>query len=184
MAAEFFDSEGLLLVDIMPHGTTINSDAYMATLKKLQARLSRVRSHRQKQDVLVLHDNVQSPTSLYGIRFRIFRIGEKVNVDNFIGTEWIVGEMMTSCGDTYFKCFFSNDSIAPNATTTETKIDATPSRNCEKEETRHKFRNSRRKQAMERRKEHYNHEVSLPSSNRHNEKTRQIDKAKQEPTSV
>ncbi|KAJ4447701.1 hypothetical protein ANN_09709 [Periplaneta americana] len=49
----------LLLVDIMPHGTTINSDAYVATLKKLQVRLSRVRRHREKQDVLLLHDNAQ-----------------------------------------------------------------------------------------------------------------------------
>ncbi|KAJ4427066.1 hypothetical protein ANN_26865 [Periplaneta americana] len=32
--------EGILLVDIMPHGTTINSDTYVANLKKLQARLS------------------------------------------------------------------------------------------------------------------------------------------------
>ncbi|KAJ4449547.1 hypothetical protein ANN_00948 [Periplaneta americana] len=54
-----FDSEGLLLVDIMPHGTTINSDGYVATLKKLQVRLSRVRRHREKQDVMLLHDNTQ-----------------------------------------------------------------------------------------------------------------------------
>ncbi|KAJ4432433.1 hypothetical protein ANN_21052 [Periplaneta americana] len=47
--------EGLLLVDIMPHGTTINSDAYVATLKKLQVRLSHVRRHWEKQDVLLLH---------------------------------------------------------------------------------------------------------------------------------
>lgn len=46
-------------MDIMPQGTTINSDAYVATLKKLQARLSRARPHRQKQDVLLLHDNVR-----------------------------------------------------------------------------------------------------------------------------
>ncbi|KAJ4442527.1 hypothetical protein ANN_04114 [Periplaneta americana] len=51
--------EGLLLMDIMPHGTTINSDAYVATLKKRQARLIRVRRHREKQDVLLLHDNAQ-----------------------------------------------------------------------------------------------------------------------------
>ncbi|KAJ4448114.1 hypothetical protein ANN_10126 [Periplaneta americana] len=42
MAAVFFNSEELLLEDIMPHGTTINSDGYVATLNKLQARLSRV----------------------------------------------------------------------------------------------------------------------------------------------
>ncbi|KAJ4437447.1 hypothetical protein ANN_17591 [Periplaneta americana] len=59
MATVFFDSEGLLLVDIMPHGTTINSDAYVATLKKLLARLSRVRQHQENQDVLLLHDNAQ-----------------------------------------------------------------------------------------------------------------------------
>ncbi|KAJ4435541.1 hypothetical protein ANN_18157 [Periplaneta americana] len=51
--------EGLLLVAIMPHGTTINSDGYVATLKKLQVRLSRFRRHREKQDVLLLHDNAQ-----------------------------------------------------------------------------------------------------------------------------
>ncbi|KAJ4442381.1 hypothetical protein ANN_03967 [Periplaneta americana] len=51
--------EGLLLVDIMPYGTTINSDGYVVTLKKLQVRLSRVRRHQEKQDVLLLHDNAQ-----------------------------------------------------------------------------------------------------------------------------
>ncbi|KAJ4447709.1 hypothetical protein ANN_09717 [Periplaneta americana] len=59
MATVFFDSEGLLLVDITPHETIINSDAYVETLKKLQARLSSVRRHREKQDVLLLHDNAQ-----------------------------------------------------------------------------------------------------------------------------
>ncbi|KAJ4447360.1 hypothetical protein ANN_09366 [Periplaneta americana] len=51
--------EGLLLLDNMPHGTTINSDVYVANLKKLLVRLSRVRRHREKQDVLLLHDNAQ-----------------------------------------------------------------------------------------------------------------------------
>ncbi|KAJ4451603.1 hypothetical protein ANN_03072 [Periplaneta americana] len=59
MVTVFFDSEGLLLVDIMPHGTKINSDAYVATLKELQARVSRVRPHRDYQDVLLLHDNAR-----------------------------------------------------------------------------------------------------------------------------
>jgi hypothetical protein len=36
MATVFFDSEGILLVD-KPQETTINSDTYVATLKKLQA---------------------------------------------------------------------------------------------------------------------------------------------------
>ncbi|KAJ4445782.1 hypothetical protein ANN_12467 [Periplaneta americana] len=59
LKSQLIIKEGLLLVDIMPHGTTINSDGYVATLKKLQVRLSRVRRHREKQDVLLLHDNAQ-----------------------------------------------------------------------------------------------------------------------------
>jgi hypothetical protein len=51
MAMVFFYSEGLLFVDIMLQGTTINSDAYVATLKKLQAQLSCARPHQQKHDV-------------------------------------------------------------------------------------------------------------------------------------
>ena len=46
MATEFFNSEGLLLVDIMPYGIIISSGTYMATIKKLQARLCRVRPRR------------------------------------------------------------------------------------------------------------------------------------------
>jgi transposase len=42
----------------MPHGTTINPDAYVVILKKLQARL-----HWQKHDVLLLHDNTQPHVS-------------------------------------------------------------------------------------------------------------------------
>jgi hypothetical protein len=50
MATVFFDSEGLLLVDIMPQGTTINSDAYVVTLKKLQAFEQKVTSvHTSRQ---------------------------------------------------------------------------------------------------------------------------------------
>ncbi|KAJ4433285.1 hypothetical protein ANN_15544 [Periplaneta americana] len=63
MATVFFDSEGFLLLDIIPHGTTINYDAYVATLKKLQARKNRVRPHREKQDDLLLHDNARSYVS-------------------------------------------------------------------------------------------------------------------------
>ncbi|KAJ4444955.1 hypothetical protein ANN_06754 [Periplaneta americana] len=59
LESSLITQEGLLLVDIMPHGTTINSDGYVATLKKLQVRQSRVRRHRENQDVLLLHDNAQ-----------------------------------------------------------------------------------------------------------------------------
>lgn len=42
MATVFWDSEGVILVNIMAKGTTINSEAYVKTLKKLHARLHRV----------------------------------------------------------------------------------------------------------------------------------------------
>jgi 2-C-methyl-D-erythritol 4-phosphate cytidylyltransferase len=58
MATVFFDSEGLLLVD-KPQETTINSDKYVATLKKLQARLCCGRPHQQEHDVLLVHDNAR-----------------------------------------------------------------------------------------------------------------------------
>ena len=57
MTSVFWDSEGVLLVDIMQPGTTINSNAYVQTLKKLQGQLRCVRPHRQREDVFLLHDN-------------------------------------------------------------------------------------------------------------------------------
>ena len=41
----------------------INSDVHVATLKKLETQVCRVRPHRQKQDVLLLHDNVRQHVS-------------------------------------------------------------------------------------------------------------------------
>ena len=52
-----------LLVDIVSHGAATKSEDYVAILKKFQARLCRVRPHRQKQDVLLLHDNARPQVS-------------------------------------------------------------------------------------------------------------------------
>ena len=73
MATVFFNS-GLLLVDIMPQGTTLNSDAYVATLKKLRTRLCRVQSHQQKQDVLLLHDSFPTDMLSHVIRKTTYEI--------------------------------------------------------------------------------------------------------------
>jgi hypothetical protein len=43
MTTVFFHAEGVILVDIMPRGQTINSDLYFHTLKNLQKRLRRIR---------------------------------------------------------------------------------------------------------------------------------------------
>ena len=64
MATVFWDIEGVILVDFMPKGTTINSDAYINTLRKLKAKLRRVRSHLDMSKVLLQHDNAKPHTSL------------------------------------------------------------------------------------------------------------------------
>ena len=43
MVTVFWDSVGVILVDFMSKGTTINSDVYIDALKKLKARIQRVR---------------------------------------------------------------------------------------------------------------------------------------------
>ena len=64
MATVFWDIEGVILVDFMPKGTTINSDAYIDTLRKLKAKLRRVRPHLDMSKVLLQHDNAKPHTSL------------------------------------------------------------------------------------------------------------------------
>ena len=64
MATVFWDIEGVILVDFMPKGTTINSDVYIDTLRKLKARLRRVRPHLDMSKVLLQHDNARPHTSL------------------------------------------------------------------------------------------------------------------------
>ena len=59
-----WDIEGVILVDFMPNGTTINSDAYIDTLRKLKAKLRRVRPHLDMSKVLLQHDNAKPHTSL------------------------------------------------------------------------------------------------------------------------
>lgn len=64
MATVFWDYQGVILVDFMPKGTTINSDAYIATLNKLKNRLRRCRPNLNMDGVLLQHDNARPHTSL------------------------------------------------------------------------------------------------------------------------
>lgn len=63
MATVFWDTEGVILVDFLEQGCTINSVQYVTTLKKLKARLQRVRPTKSMADVLLLHDNARPHTS-------------------------------------------------------------------------------------------------------------------------
>jgi [histone H3]-lysine36 N-dimethyltransferase SETMAR len=64
MATVFWDMHGVILVDIMPTGATINSESYVRTLQKLQKRLRRIRPTMAMQDVLLQHDNARPHSSL------------------------------------------------------------------------------------------------------------------------
>ncbi|KAF6028815.1 hypothetical protein EB796_012879 [Bugula neritina] len=48
----------------MAKGTTINSEAYIETLRKLKTRLKRCRPNVNVANVLLLHDNARPHTSL------------------------------------------------------------------------------------------------------------------------
>ena len=61
MATVFWDMHGVILVDIMPTGATINSESYVCILQK---RLRRIRPTRAMQDVLLRHDNARPHSSL------------------------------------------------------------------------------------------------------------------------
>ena len=64
MIAVFWDIDGVILIDVMARGETINSDAYIKTIQKLKQRYRRVRPNRNPGSMLIQHDNARPPTSL------------------------------------------------------------------------------------------------------------------------
>ena len=64
MVTVFWDSVGVILVNFMSKGATINSDVYIDTLKKLKARIQRVQPALEMFKVSLQHDNARSHTSL------------------------------------------------------------------------------------------------------------------------
>jgi len=59
MATVFWDRKGVLLVDFMAHGTTINADRYCETLKKLRRAIQNRRRGMLTKGVCLLHDNAR-----------------------------------------------------------------------------------------------------------------------------
>ena len=52
------------LVDFLPKGETINSEVYSGTLRKLKAKIRRVRPNLDMANVLLQHDNARPHTSI------------------------------------------------------------------------------------------------------------------------
>jgi hypothetical protein len=65
LAIVFQDGEGILLVEFLKRGATINIERYVQTLKTLKQRIRRVRPNRKMSQVLFLHDNARRHTSLH-----------------------------------------------------------------------------------------------------------------------
>ena len=63
MASVFWDSKGVLLVDFMPSNTTINSDAYCATLECLRRAIQNRRRGKLSRGIVLLHDNARPHTA-------------------------------------------------------------------------------------------------------------------------
>lgn len=63
MGTFFWDSEGLLLADYMPHKTTITADVYAEQIRKLRAAIVEKRRGKISKGVLLLHDNAPVHTA-------------------------------------------------------------------------------------------------------------------------
>ncbi len=63
MVSVFWDSEGVLLVDFMTRGTTINGEAYRNTLRKLRTAIKNKRPGKLSRGIELLHDNARPHTA-------------------------------------------------------------------------------------------------------------------------
>ena len=71
MATVFWDSEDVMLLDFMPHKTTITGDTYTSTLVALRENIEQKRREKLSAGVLQLQDNApahKSRTSRSAIR--------------------------------------------------------------------------------------------------------------------
>ena len=57
MCTAFWDREGVLLVEFLPPGATINSAVYCETLKKLRRAIQNKRRGMLSDTIILLHDN-------------------------------------------------------------------------------------------------------------------------------
>ena len=63
MAAVFWDSEGVLLLEFMPHKATITGDTYASTIVALNENIKQKHRGKLSARVLLLHDNAPTHKS-------------------------------------------------------------------------------------------------------------------------
>jgi hypothetical protein len=59
MATVFWDHKGVLLVDFLTKGDTVNADRYCDTLSRLREAIHRKRPGLLRTGVILLHDNAR-----------------------------------------------------------------------------------------------------------------------------
>lgn len=65
MLITFFDSKGIILKEFVPTGQTVTGEYYLEVLKRLMARIRRIRpDYRDPERWSLLHDNASSHTAL------------------------------------------------------------------------------------------------------------------------
>jgi len=63
MASVFCGRQGVLLVDFMPRNTTINADAYCATLRRLRKAIQTSSRGKLSRGIVLIHDNARPHTA-------------------------------------------------------------------------------------------------------------------------
>ena len=63
MCAAFWDRKGVLLVDFLLQGSTINAGVYCDTLKILHGAIQNKRRGMLSRDVVMIHDNARPHTA-------------------------------------------------------------------------------------------------------------------------
>ncbi|KAL7723768.1 hypothetical protein ACLKA6_017266 [Drosophila palustris] len=64
MASVFWDAHGIIFIDYLQKGQTINSDYYMALLERLKDKIAKKRPHMAKKKVLFHQDNAPCHKSM------------------------------------------------------------------------------------------------------------------------
>lgn len=64
MASVFWDAHGIIFIDYLEKGKTINSDYYIALLERLKVEIAKKRPHMKKKKVLFHQDNAPCHKSL------------------------------------------------------------------------------------------------------------------------
>ncbi|KAJ4438533.1 hypothetical protein ANN_14478 [Periplaneta americana] len=63
MCTVFWDRKGILLIDFLPRGETVNADRYCETLRKLRRAIQNKRCGMLTAGVVLLHDNARPHTA-------------------------------------------------------------------------------------------------------------------------